>query len=156
MASKDRLRWLVVAAAGMLLVVLAADYTRQVVSLPDGIPACLAHPAELDGTRLVLPVWFVAGVDGPDRYRVSRVAKDVPVQGDTQGMERGQVITLVGRWRGADGVVVEERHQIHTLRPYKKALSLAGLVLALVAAPLTFTWRDGYLRLRRDEGGPDA
>jgi len=37
-----------------------------------------------------------------------------------------------------------------------RVVDAAGLVLALVAAPLTFTWRDGYLRLRRDEGGPDA
>lgn len=140
-------------APALLLVVLAllglgARYTRLVVELPDGIRACLADPAAHDGTVQVFPVWFVSGVDGPDRYRVSRVIKDVVVQGPTDGLEQGQVITIVGRFRGSDAVVVETRREIHHLRPYKMGLSLVGMLLAFVAAPAHFAWRGRYLRLR--------
>lgn len=138
---------------------LGAAYTRLVITLPDGIRACLADPASHDGTLQVFPVWFVSGVDGPDRYRVSRVVKDVVVEGPSEGLERGQVITVVGHFRARDSVVVQVRREIHHLRPYKMGLSLVGLLLAMVAAPWRFTWRDGYLRVRGGDdpsGGRDA
>lgn len=144
----DRWRLPVLAAALAALVGLGWYFTRLVMDLPDGIRACLAEPADHDGTRLVFPVWFVAGVEGPDRYRVSRVVKDVVVEGDSGGLERGQVITLVGTFRGQDSVVVEDHHQIHTLRTHKKALSLLALLAAVLLAPLSYAWRDGYLRIR--------
>lgn len=127
---------------------LGQRYTQWAMTLPDGIRACLAEPAAHDGTRLVFPVWFVAGVDGPRRYRVSRVVKDVVVEGDSAGLERGQTITLVGHFRARDAVVVEQRRENHRWRSGKKQLSVLALVLAGLALPWTFRWRGGYLELR--------
>lgn len=155
----DRWRAPLLALVLLALLGLGARYTRLVLELPDGIRACLADPSAHDGAVQVFPVWFVAGVDGPDRYRVSRVVKDVVVEGPTAGLEQGQVITVVGRFRGRDSVVVETRREIHHLRPYKMGLSLVGMVLAFVAAPFHLTWRGRYLRLRAsldDRRGADA
>lgn len=144
----DRWRWTIVGVVLVAQLGLGMTYTHRAMTLPDGVRACLAEPQAHDGVELVFPVWFVAGIDGPRRYRVSRVVKDVVVEGDSAGLEQGQVITLVGRFRGADSVVLEERREIHHLRPYKHGLSLLGLVLALLAAPAAWTWRAGYLRSR--------
>ena len=158
MSGPERWRGPVLLLCVLLLVLLCARYGRMASQLPDGVQACLADPARHDGTPLVFPVWFVAGVDGPARYRVSRVVKDVVVEGDTRGLERGQTFTLVGRFRAQDAVVVEERREIHRLRPWKTGISLLGLLLAGIGAPLCFRWRGGFLELRpaRGRGGPDA
>ncbi|NOY26131.1 MAG: hypothetical protein GXP62_09695 [Oligoflexia bacterium] len=154
----DRWRWLIVVGCllGLLgLLGLGSRLSHRVLTLPHGIRACLADPIGHDGTRVVFPVWFVAGVDGPDRYRVSRVIKDVVVVGDSTGLARGQEITLVGHFRGRDSVVIEDHHHVHTLRPYKKGLSLVGLLLAVFLAPRVLRWRDGSFHLR-DRGLGDA
>lgn len=149
--SAERWRWLVVLAALLGLVGLGVRYSQLVLTVPDGIRACLAEPQAHDGRELVLPVWFVAAVDGPRRYRVSRVIEDVAVEGPTEGLQPGQVITVVGTFRSADSVVVEVRRTIHTRRAAKQALSLIGLLGALVAGPWFFTVRVGYLRLRSSQ-----
>ncbi len=146
--STDRLRWPLVLLSLLVIAGLGAAYTSMAMALPDGVRACLADPAAHDGAELVFPVYFVDGVDGPQRYRISRVVKDIVVEGDSAGLERGQSITVVGRFRAADSVVVETRHEVHHLRPWKKRLSLLALVLAGVLAPRVFSLRGGYLRLR--------
>lgn len=141
---------MVVLAAVVALIAVGGRYSETVQSAPEGIRACLEAPAAHDGQRVVLPVWFVSQVDGPRRYRVSRVLKGVPVEGDTRGLEPGQVITLVGDFRASDQTVVELRREIHHRRAHKQALSLVGLLLAMGAAPWVFTVRAGYLRLRAE------
>lgn len=126
------------------IVGLGSRYASLATSLPDGIRACLAAPHEHDGVRLVFPVWFVAGVDDASHYRLSRVVKDVVVEGPTEGLARGQTITVVGDFRADDSAVVEVRRHVHTLRPHKKALSIVGLALGLLVVPLV---------LRRGRGG---
>ncbi len=150
----ERWRWVMVLAAVLGLVGLGHRYSLGVQSVPDGIRACLEVPEANDGRRVVLPVWIVTQVDGPERYQVSRVLKGVQVEGDARGLEPGQVITLVGHFRAADRTVVELRREIHHRRIYKQALSLLGLLLAMGAAPWFFTVRAGYLRLRGVQ--PDA
>lgn len=145
---RDPARWPLLALALVGLLALGLDYTRRVLELPDGIRAALTQPEAHDGERLVLPVWFVAGVDGPRRYRVSRILKDVPVEGPSEGLQAGQVITVVGQFRAQDRTVVELRRTVHRHRAAKHALSLLGLLVALAAAPFAFTWQGGYLRLR--------
>lgn len=147
----ERGRWVVVLAAVLALIAVGGRYSEGVQAAPDGIRACLEEPAAHDGQRVVLPVWFVSQVDGPRRYQVSRVLKGVQVEGDTLGLEAGQVITLVGEFRSSDQTVVELRREIHHRRVHKQALSLLGLLLALGAAPCFFTVRAGYLRLRADQ-----
>lgn len=137
----------------LVIVGLGVAYTSMAVDLPDGIRACLADPASHDGVELVFPVYFVEGVDGPHRYRISRVVKDIVVEGDSTGLERGATVTVVGRFRAADSVVVELRRQLHPLRPWKKRLSLLALALAGLLAPRVFRWRDGALRIRALERG---
>lgn len=153
MLGREHTRWLGILTCLGLIVALGGRYGRMATSLPDGVAACLADPAAHDGTPLVLPVWTVTAVDGPRRYHVGRVVRDVVVEGDTRGLARGQTITLVGDFRAADAVVVERRREIHHLRPWKTRLSLLGLVLATALAPVVFRWRDGYLELRPPRRG---
>ncbi|MCB9777696.1 MAG: hypothetical protein H6742_03960 [Alphaproteobacteria bacterium] len=124
---------------------LGSRYATLATTLPDGIRASLADPDAHDGERLVFPVWFVSGVDDAEHYRISRIIKDVRVEGDSAGLSRGQTITVVGDFRAGDSTVVELRHQVHTLRPHKKALSMVGLLLGLAAVPFVLVRGRGGL-----------
>lgn len=139
----DRHRWLKLSAALLLLVLLAARYTHYADNLPFGWRVCISDPAEHDGKALVFPIYTVAGVDGPDRYRISKVIQDIPVQGDTAGLAEGMTVSIRATFRGLDGVAVQTERHHHTLRLHKKALGIFGLLAALIAAPRAFSWRDG-------------
>ncbi|MFT5686486.1 MAG: hypothetical protein ACI8RZ_007442 [Myxococcota bacterium] len=141
----DRYRWLKLAAAVLLLAVLAARYTHYANNLPFGWRVCITEPAEHDGKTLVFPIYTVAGIDGPDRYRISKVIQDIPVQGDTEGLTEGMTVSLRATFRGQDGVAVQTERHHHRLRVHKKVLGILGLLGALIAAPLVFVWRDGGL-----------
>lgn len=144
----DRHRWLKLSAALLLLVLLAARYTHYADHLPFGWRVCVSEPEAHDGKTLVFPIYTVTRIDGPDRYAISKVIQDIPVQGDTEGLEAGMTVSIRATFRGEDRIAVQtERHQ-HTLRAHKKALGILALLAALIAAPLAFTLRDGGITER--------
>lgn len=144
----DRLRWLKLAVTLGLLLGLAARYTHYANNLPFGWRVCVADPTENDGKDLVFPIYTVAGIDGPQRYRISKVIEDIPVEGSTEGLSVGMTISLRAVFRGADQVAVQTELHHHRLRTHKKALGILGLLGALIAAPLAFSRREGGLVAR--------
>lgn len=98
-----------------------------------------------DGVELTFPLWVVTAIDGPTRYRISKVVHDVPVEGDTTPLHEGDTVSVIGRFRASDHVVVEEVREIHVLRKVKEALGVLGTVLAIAAAPFGFRLRRGGL-----------
>lgn len=135
-------RWKVSAAVALLLA-LGGYYAWVASNLESGYRWCLEAPAERDGSTVVFPLWEVTRVDGPTRYAISKIVKDIPVEGDATPLRVGDTVSLIGHFRAADLVVVEEEREIHFLRKYKEALGIAGLLAALVAAPFTFRIREG-------------
>ena len=134
----DRLRWVKLAAAVLLIVFLGARYANYANNLPFGWRVYVAEPEEHDGKSLVFPIYTVSAVDGPDRYRISKVIQDIPVEGSTAGLSPGMTVSIRATFRGQDSVAVQTERHHHRLRLHKKLLGIAGLLGALVAAPLAF------------------
>jgi len=97
---------------------------------------------------LHFPLWEVTKVEGPQRFYVSRTIRNVAVQGDAEGLEAGDTVSVVGNFRARDQVVVATELHRHWLRPVKEALSTLGLLLAVFFLPRFFGWREGRLVLR--------
>lgn len=139
----DAARAAKMAAAAGILLALGGYYAYVASNLESGYRWCLEAPQERDGSVTVFPLWEVTRIDSPTRYAISKIVKDIPVEGDTTPLKVGDTVSLVGHFRAADLVVVEEVREIHVLRKYKEALGIAGLVAAVVAAPFAFRVRGG-------------
>lgn len=139
----DAARAAKMAAAVAILLALGGYYAYVASNLESGYRWCLEAPQERDGSTTVFPLWEVTRIDSPTRYAISKIVKDIPVEGDTTPLKVGDTVSLVGHFRAADLVVVEEVREIHVLRKYKEALGIAGLVAALVSAPFAFRVRGG-------------
>lgn len=109
---------------------------------------CVASPTAHDGATVILPLWSVSTILGPQRYLLSDGVRDVPIDGPTLALHPGDILSVRGHCRGLDPVIVEVARQSHPLRRWKERLGLLGLVLAGVAAPLVFRIEAGRLVAR--------
>lgn len=125
------------------LVATGVYYTWLAMTTIIGYRECKAAGVEREGQELTFPLWVVTAIDGPDRYRISKVVRDVPIEGSTGELHEGSTVSVIGRFRASDGVVVEAVREIHVLRVYKEALGILGTVIALIALPFGFRIRGG-------------
>lgn len=102
-----------------------------------------------DGHQLTFPLWVVTGVPDADHFLISKVVKDVPVEGPSVGLHIGDTVSVVGDFSKAKWAVVQRVIEVHTLRRWKEALGVAGLLAWAVAMPILFVWRDRRLQERR-------
>jgi hypothetical protein len=144
----DRRRRLKILIGIMLLGALGARYAWVAQNLEIGYRWCLEAPAERDGSTLVFALWQVTRIDDAQHYAISKVVKDIPVEGDAAGLKLGDTVSVVGSFRARDAMVVEGEREIHVLRKYKEALGVTGFVLAALGAPFLFRWRGGRLEAR--------
>jgi hypothetical protein len=144
----DRGRGAKLAACLGLLLLLALRYDHLARTVPVNWERCLEDPVAHDGHPLTMALWRVTRIDGPDRYAVSRVLRDVPVQGPTAGLALGQTVSVVGRFEAQGPVVVEELRRAHPWRAAKTALGALGAALALGSIPLLFRVRAGRVEAR--------
>lgn len=121
----DRARPVVVPVLLGALALLLVWWARATADGRVGIARVLDAPA---GTAVVLSLLAVRSVDGPDRYVVGRGPLEIPVAGSTVGIVVGEELTVGGIV--ADGHVVERWRAPAPARPAKKALGIAGLLLA--------------------------
>lgn len=133
---------------GSLLLGLGIYHAYISMTMVFGYRECLEDIAKNDGATLIFPLWEVTRIDGPGQYAISKVVKDIPILGETTDLHMGATVSVVGHFRGADRVVVEERKEIHVLRVWKERLGILGAALVIGAAPLTFRWRAGRLEER--------
>ena len=129
-----------------LLVVVSAKYVADTKPMGEAWPRAVAMAA--DGRRLRFSLWQVSAIDGPELYTLSKVVRGVRVTGDTSGLHVGDTVSVVGRYRAADQVVVAEITEVHRLRKWKERLGFLGIFAAIVAAPLGFRPRPGGLSER--------
>jgi hypothetical protein len=90
-----------------MLVATGSYYTWLAMTTIIGYRECVAAGATREGQELVFPLWVVTGIDGPDRYRISKVIRDVPVEGSTAEIEEGATVSVIGHYRAEDRVVVQ-------------------------------------------------
>ncbi len=113
-----------------------------------GYRDCLEDPERWEGATLIFPLWEVSRIVGPDRFEISKVIRDVPVEGDSRDLKVGSTISIVGTFRKADVVVVEKQRELHVLRVWKERLGILGFGLVCIATPLFFRWRNGRVEER--------
>lgn len=136
---------LTAAACVAAIVAVGLWYSHTVLSRDTGWRQYLADPPAHDGALAVFPTHTVTAIEGPSRYTIGGVIRDIPVEGDATALQVGDRISVRGSFRAADQVVVEERHLVHRLWAWKERLGILGLVLSVLAAPLAFTLRDGWV-----------
>ena len=145
----DRLRWLKLLVAAGLLIGLGARYAWLAESTPIGWRLYTADPATYDGADLLLPLYTVVAIEGPDRYLLTKIVRRIPVEGDTTDLRVDQVVSVRATFRAEDLTAVEVARDLHRLRDAKKLLGLLGLALCLAGAPWAFRLgADGYLHVR--------
>lgn len=141
----DRYRALRILVGATLALALGLTYAWQVQHAPGGWNAAIAEGGLADGHELRFSLWEVMRVEGPRRFVMSKVIQDVPVEADTTDIHAGDTVSVVGRYRARDQVVVAEILENHKNRPAKEALGWLGFALSVVAAPFGFRWRAGRL-----------
>ena len=129
-------------ALGMLTLV-SAKYVADTKPMGEAWPRAVAMAS--DGRRLRFSLWQVSGIEGPDLYTLSKVVQGVRITGDTSMLHVGDTVSVVGRYRAADQVVVAEVTEVHHNRKWKERLGYLGIAASLLAAPLGFRLRRGGL-----------
>ena len=145
----DRGRGMRAAGAAFILAALGAYYAYLTLGLDIGWRQCVADPAGRDGDTLVFPLWVVTDVVDAQHFRISKVVKDVPIEGPSAGLSEGDTVSLIGRFDKDKMVVTQQLIEVHRLRRYKEGIGAAGLFAAIVLAPMCFRWRNARLSERR-------
>jgi hypothetical protein len=122
----------------LLLAGTCAAHARWALSQQQGWRWCLEDPAARDGSTLLFPLWKVTGIEGPSRYRISKVVVGIPVEGPTEGLAVGDTISVSARFEAARGVALETDRELHPLRRWKEGLGVLGFVGVALCAPLGF------------------
>lgn len=144
----DQGRGLRALAAVLALVALGAYYAYLTLGLDVGWRQCVADPEGRNGDTLVFPLWVVTSVDDPMHFKISKVVKDVPIEGPSEGLAVGATVSLIGNFDKDKMVVKQSLIEIHHLRKYKEGIGVLGLLSAFVLAPMCFRWRNGRLEQR--------
>lgn len=136
-----------------LLAGLGGLYAQRVAALPVGWTQARADPDAHDGALLIFSLYQVSDLGPPPR--IGKVVQDVPLVGQPptlDELEEGDTVSVVGRFRAEDEVVVVSRLEVHQWRWAKQVLSSIGLLGLLVWVILRLRWRDGGLRVGRTDG----
>ncbi len=137
------------AIAALLVVALGGWYAKLAMALEIGWRQYTSDPDRYDGHQLTFPLWEVTGVPDANHYLISKVVKDVPVEGDSTGLKVGDTVSVIGDFSKEKWAVVQRRIEVHTLRRWKEAIGIAGILAWAVVTPLLFRWRAGRLEERR-------
>lgn len=133
----DRARPLVVLLSLLLIGIMAQRYATLVSERGAWIEACLDEPASCAGRRVFLSLVEVVEV-GEGGYTVRKVTRDIPIRGDVAERRVGQTLSVVASFDPEVGALVEQTPKEHPWRAHKRRLGILGLVLAGVAAALSF------------------
>jgi len=141
-----RARWTGL-VAGLILLAVGARYAHFAAHQRQGFQWCLENAEACDGREILLPVWDVVEVQDQS-YTVFKVTGPIPIDGNPEGLEVGDTVSIRGVFSKESSTLLEESREIHRRRPLKKALSGFGLILCFVATPFCLRLRGGRLSLR--------
>lgn len=139
----DTLRWLKALLPAILLAMLCARYAHLASTLPIGWRACVADPIGRDGAELRFPLYTVSRIEGPMRYTISKVIRDIPIEGSTEGLSAGETVSVRATFRAEDQTAVEDSRASHPLRWAKQLLGVLGLLWFGALVHRSFGWKDG-------------
>jgi len=146
----DTRRTVLAALVVVYLAALGGWYAHLAMGLEIGWREYTSVPARYDGHRLSFPLWTVTRVVADDRYEISKVVKDIPVEGDATVLHVGDTVSVVARFEAQRTVAVEESREIHHLRVWKERLGMAGVAAWALLTPWCFVWVNRRLVERGD------
>lgn len=138
--------------AGLGLVGLCLYHAHLALHRPAGWARCLEAPADHAGKRLVMPLYTVEAVTGPQSLVIGKVATGIPVTLPAPlSLAPGDTISVAGTFDPSGPRVVATEVEQHPYRKVKEALGVVGLLIGLLLLPAGFVWRGGHL-VERDLG----
>ena len=137
------------AVAGLLLILLGGWYAHRAMSVEIGWREYTSDPVKYDGAQLTFPLWSVTKIVDDQHYEISKVVKDVPVEGDATALDVGDTVSVVADFSAAKHGAVARVIEVHHLRPWKEGLGVAGVIAWLAAMPFLFRIRERRLEERR-------
>lgn len=142
------------AACVAVLVGCGAYYAHVAMNAEQGWRWCLEAPEARQHSLLVFPLWTVSSVDGPHHYTISKVVKDVPVDGATDGLEVGATVSVMADfdWNGGQPIARQTYLEVHRLRAWKERLGVLGFLVVAAVLPFCFV-RDPAGWLAERTGG---
>ncbi len=147
---RDSRRAIFATVCALYLVGLGGWYAHLAMGLEIGWREYTSDPATYNGHRLSFPLWTVTRIVSDQRYEISKVVQDIPVEGDATVLHVGDTVSVVARFDAARTVAVEETREIHVLRAWKERLGIAGVLTWLLAMPWCFRWVNRRLTERAD------
>lgn len=141
----DAHRRLVLGAAVAALAALMLGSSVYLQVVPQGWDAVQADTTAWDGQELVLSLYTVEAIEGPDRYVLRHGNWAIPVVGPVDALRVGGDVTVRGTFRAADGVVVERWRELAPLRQGKRILGIGSIVVLAALWPSLFTRRGRLL-----------
>jgi hypothetical protein len=141
----DAHRRLVLGLAITALLALMAGNTLYTMQVPPPWDAAMADPARWDGQEVLLPLFTVDVIDGPDRYVLRRGTWTIPIQGSTADLHVGGDLSVRGRFDADVPVVVEEWRELAPGRVGKRRLGIGAIFVLIALWPSLFATRDGRL-----------
>lgn len=144
-ALDDDVRPQVLGVASGVLFAMALVWTLTCIYLPFGWAAALADPAAHDGEPLVLSLFAVERIDGPDRYLLTKASWHVAVVGPTRDLHVGEDLSIGGTLRADPGAIIEEWRVPAPLRDAKRWLGIAAFAITLALLPAWFRVRGGWI-----------
>lgn len=144
-ALDDDVRPQVLGVSAGVLFAMALAWTLTCTWLPLGWAAALDAPASHDGEAMVLSLFSVERIEGPDRYLLRKASWTVEVVGATSDLHVGEDVSIGGTFHAADRAIVEEWRVPAPLRDDKRWLGIAAFALTLGLLPVWFRVRGGWI-----------
>lgn len=144
----DHRAGLKIGATVSLILALGLYYAWDMKRIPTLYTNVVTDAEAHDGRRMRFPIWDVVAIEGPQRLRMSKNIRDIPVEVSTEGLKVGDTVSVVGHFRAADQVIVADIFEVHHHRRLKEALGILGFLLSMLAFPLGFVWRGRRLHER--------
>ena len=143
----SRLWWLKTLTTLALLILLGLHYCRLIEDLPHSWSSCVEEPSRCDGRSLAISLYQVRSISDPENYVIGFASMDIPIVGDSSGLELGQKISVQGIFDPSGPRIIADNYMLHNHRQAKVLLSALGMLVGLGAA-IRF-WRPTQEGLKR-------
>ncbi len=144
-AWSDANRRIVLGIAGGALLALMLGSAVYVELVPQEWGAVIADPAAWDGKEVLVSLYTVEAIEGPDRYVLRHGVWTVQVDGPSADLRVGVDLSVRGLFRASDGALVETWRELAPGRQGKRILGLGSIVVLGALWPSLFRRKQGFL-----------
>jgi hypothetical protein len=135
----------IASACVAVLVASGGYYAHVAMNAEQGWRWCLEAPEARQHSLLIFPLWTVTSIENDHHYTISKVVKDVPVDGDSVGLRVGATVSVMADfdWNSGAPIARQTYLEVHTLRVWKERLGMLGFVVMAMLLPWCFVLLPG-------------